>query len=372
MNMSRNKIMDDLLKLDGAVTEKKNIHAEVIDTHSPWFNFSLGNGHGIPVGYSMLLYGPAKGGKSVICNSMIGRLHQADPEAWAIKYNTEFRENAQLDDQNRIMWGIGDNYQAYETNKPNEIFDAIAYKLPAIIENRKMKLRLVIIDSVNGIAGRRALNATTIDTQQIGDEAKTIQDGLKMIAPVQKKYGFALILTSHIRAQMDVVEQMRGRKVRPAVAFGLQHHCEYYVYVEPNQSKEGRVDMLGNAFVNDDVEDAKKKGEQTAHKIQCTVMDSSLGPKKRASEFTFHYTKGIINTHEEIFQMGINYGVIGRPNNRTYVYGDKQWGSKEAMLLAIRDDSNLYNEIHKELRVRDANKEFSVLPEKALINDTEE
>src|ERR1700690_1464859 len=239
MTAKNKKIMESLLKEEGAIVERKDPHQYVIRSPSPSVNHIFGKGYGLPAGYSMVLYGPPKGGKTLLSNAMAGQLHKDDDEAWVAKFDTEMREEGQLSEDQMATWGIDpDRYIPYMVNRPDQIFDRIEKTLAATIEDKGMKLKLVIIDSVNGIQGRRSMNADSIMTQQIGDNAMTIQEGLKRILPIQRKYRFALILISQIRAQMDIVEQMRGNKIKPAISFATQHHCEYYVLVEPNKSKE--------------------------------------------------------------------------------------------------------------------------------------
>src|SRR6185369_1238762 len=98
------KFMEKLLAGKGAVVGQKDPHSYVIRTPSPSLNFTFGNAHGLPAGYSLLLYGPPRGGKSIILNSMIGQLHKDDPEAFAIKFNTEFREGGQLTPEQAKVW----------------------------------------------------------------------------------------------------------------------------------------------------------------------------------------------------------------------------------------------------------------------------
>lgn len=350
-----NNALSRLQGLEGAVNVRRNVHDTVIATRSPSFNFIFGHGYGLPEGYSMLLYGPPRGGKSVICNEMIGWLHQSDPEAVAVKFNTEFRESAQVDDAMCKMYGIDPaRLISYEVNQPDQIFDRIEKEIAAECQDG-LKVKLVIIDSLNGMQGRRGMNADSIMTQQIGDNALTIQEGLKRILPVQRKYNMGLILTSHIRAQMDVAEQMRGNKVRPAVSYGTQHHCEYYVYVEPDRTKDGKVALDGSAFEDASLTDLKGKSERTGHKITAKMMDSSLGPKGRSGQFTFDYTHGIINTHEEVFLLGVSRGVIEHPTNVTYTYKGLDYRGKEAMWTAIKNDPQLYQNILQDLRIKELN-----------------
>jgi len=354
------KFRERLLKLSGAVTEAVNIHANVIDSPSPSLNSTFGNGHGLPRGYSLLLYGPPRGGKSIICNAMAGKLHSDNPESFVVKFNTEFREKGQTDKSQQKVWGIDpDRLISYEVNQPDEIFDRIEKEIAANVQDG-MDLGLVIIDSVNQIQGRRGMAAESVMTQQIGDNALTIQEGLRRILPVQRRCNFGLILTSHIRAQMDTktggsatVFQSHTTAVRPAVSFGTQHHCEYYMYVSPAGGAENKTDALGKAFKDEEIMDAEGNAEKTGHKIRCRMMDSSIGPKGREGIFTLDYHKGIINVHEEVFKLGTNRGIINRPNQVMYEFDGKEWKGKDAMLTALRDDPVLQQKILQELRRRD-------------------
>jgi RecA/RadA recombinase len=351
--------MERLIKGPGAVLATRNVHADVIDSPSPGLNFTFGNGQGLPAGYSLLLYGPPRGGKSIICSALAGQVHRNDPDAFVVKYNTEFREDAQLDDSQRRVWGIDpDRYIGYDRNDP-EIFDHIEKDLAANCQDG-MKLKLVIIDSINMMQGRRAMNADTVMQQQVGDNAATIQEGLRRILPIQRKHNFALILTSHVRSVMDKkaanaanVYLTHDTAVRPAVSWAVQHHCEYFMFVNPAGGQDGKKDMLGNEFTNSGVEDMYGNKDKTAHKVRVRMMDATIGPKGRNAEFTLDYRRGIINVHEEVFQLGLSCGIITKPNNVMHEFDGKSWKGKEAMLTALKDDPDLQRKILQELKTRD-------------------
>lgn len=345
--------LTQLQKFDGAVVNSRNPHEHVVRFPSASVNYTFGNGHGLPQGYSLVLAGPPKGGKSVLCNSAIGQLHQDDPDAFVVKFDTEFREQGQLTDQQAALWGIDrDRYMCFSINTPVGVFDAIETKLAALCQEG-MPLKLVIIDSITAIQGRRSMNADTIETQQIGDLALTLQEGFKRILPIQKKYNFAVILTCHVRAEMDQLEQKRGNKVKMAMSFGVAHYGDYFMFVEPNRNKEGRVDLVGNEFKDHSVEDLAGNAEQTGHKIKVKMKDSSLGPKGRVGEFTLDYGRGIVNRYEEVFLLGTGRGVIEKPNNLTYVFGEQKWTGKPACLEALRQDPRLCDLILAEVYKRD-------------------
>ncbi len=359
-----------LQALPGAVTGDYNPHAHVIQTPSPSVNFCFGKGHGLPLGFTLALGGPPKGGKTLLCNATVGQLHQDDPEAVTIKFDTEFREAGQMSPTEAGLWGIDrERHTTYSVNSPVDVFDRIESDLAAMCQDG-LPLKLVIIDSITGIQGRRAMNADTIATQQIGDQALTLQEGFKRILPVQRKYKFAVIITCHIRAEMDVWEAKRNGKFKMALPLGVQHYAEYFMYIEPNNTASARSDLSGNEFKDDSVSDLRDKGEQTGHKIRVKMKDSSCGPKGRGGEFTLDYQRGIINVYEEVFLLGTGRNVIEKISNVSYAFGDRKWtGGKPAVLQAIKDDGQLAKAILFECRKRDLEGAFAhedAILEKAL------
>jgi RecA/RadA recombinase len=317
-------------------------------------NWSFANiGHGLPFGYGMLLWGPPKGGKSIITNSLIGGLHAQDPEAVAITFNTELRGALQTNVEQLKKWGVDpDRFISYDVNQPEHIFDRIEKNIAAACQEGE-KVRMVVIDSLTGIIGRRTLNADSIGTQQIGDQALTIKDGLMRILPVIRKYNIALVCTAHVRAEMDPKEIARGKTVKMAAAWAAKHTFEYFCYVEPNRSKEGKTTLTGETFTNESVKDFMDHDQKTGHKIRFTVTESSVGVAGRTAEFTLDYDKGIINQHEEIFTLATNYGIIERPNNVMYTYKDRTWRGLPATLAGLQSDENLQRELLKAVYDKD-------------------
>jgi hypothetical protein len=371
------KAFGKLRALEGAVNKYYNPHLDGIRSGSPSLNFTFGNGWSLPAGLSLLLWGPQKGGKTLVSNSMIGQLHKDSPDAFAVKFNTEHREVFTLNPQQMANWGIDpERYLAIEGNRPDEVYDRIVKDVPAAIEGGA-NVKLVVIDSINDILGTRLANRMdendkdgnakgSVMDQDRGDQAATNINGLRMVLGIQRKYKFGLIIIAQQRAEQDQDEVMRGNKTRAGVNGGVLHHCEYYMHVERNATKAGKTSLEGQVFEDATASrvisatERKDDAELTGHKIRATMKDSSIGPKGRIGEFTIDYNRGIINVHEEVFLLGVNRGIIQRPNNTTYIFGDKKWtGGRPAVLAALREDPELQQAILKELRIADARGDYA-------------
>lgn len=347
-------------KMAGAITEHTNPFTSGVHTPSPSVDFVYGNGTWVlPYGYSEVLYGPPKGGKSVLVKFKIGQLHKDDPEAIAVVFDTEFRWKGQLTPEKAKMYGIDlKRCWVFATNNPMLIFDRIEKEFAALIQDG-CPIKYIAIDSVSGILGRREMDSDTIETQQIGDHALTVGTGLKRIVGTLREHSIATTVTAQVRAEMDMHEQKRGNKVKMNASFGLMHFAEYFVYVEPNKTKDGRTTMMGVEMKDESVTDLVDKGERLGHKIRVCMKDSSMGPKGRTGEFTFDYNKGLINVHEEVFRLGVNRGVIARTGGAWLEFEGRKWNGKKDMLKALEESPDMQAAIVKQLKERDLRGEYN-------------
>jgi hypothetical protein len=335
------KWMKALNKMEGAVDREYDPYKEgnYIQTLSPSMNWIFSKAPGFSFGEFMLLWGEPKAGKSIITNAYIGGLHAMDPNFMAIKFDTEMREAGKTED----FWGIDpERYLAYNVNEPEFIFDRLIKEIKPMVDDG-MPLKLVIIDSLMGVAGVKASNADSVTNHQMGDKAMTIQKGLMAIMPFLRRNNIALICTEHVRGNFDA--GMYGPKVKMGGGWHEKHTFEYYVKVSRNNRKaETHVSAAGEKF-EADVKDFKGNKEVTAHKIFVQMSESSRGVAGRTGQITFDYKNGIVNTEEEIFELSKNLNLVGRPNNRTYELGDKKFSSKGEFIQAIRDNEEIKNQL---------------------------
>jgi len=295
-----------------------------------------------------------------------------------VYFNTELRAHLQITPKMKRLCGIDPKRLiVWDVNQPEQIFDRFEDDVAASVDDG-LKIKLAVIDSLQGIQGRRALNAESVSVQQIGDHAATVQEGLKRIVSVQRDKKISVILTAHVRAEMDLQQAMKSQKsggqaVKMASGWGVKHEAEYFVYIERDETADGKKDLLDRPFVNENVTDVREKGggELFAHKHRVIMKKSSCGARGRMGTFTWHYQKGLINVHEEVFLLGTGRGIIERPNNTMYVYDGKQWKGKPAMLAELEKDTDLQAAIIKELTRRDLEGEWEAdeAPEDPALKD---
>jgi len=339
--MSGNKWLKQLKQLDGAVDPENKIG--VLKSPSPSLNWIFGKNGGILEGSTCLFYGPQKSGKSLASYLFTGELHKSNPDAIAIRFDTEMRSMFQM----KGNWGIDyERFQCVDSNNPVEVFDQINGSIKSMVEDG-MPLKLIIIDSLTALSGLREKDAESIANMQMGDRALAVQKGLKSILPFIRRNKISLICTAHMRANFDA--GLYGPKEKAALAWFEKHFAECFVEVKRDGSKDGKSDILGNVLENEEIKDFRGNKEITGHKIYVKMAENSLGVAGRSGEFTIDYERGLINIHEEIFQLSINLGVVERPNNRTYVFDGKNYTSKAEFVNALKDNVELQEAVMKKV-----------------------
>jgi hypothetical protein len=322
-----------------------------IYTPSPMVNWIFANkSHGLPKGTGLLLFSEPKAGKSLLVQAMVQELHRRDPEALAIIFNSEMRGSF----QQGLFSGIDkDRLIIYDTNRPEDIFDRMEKDIYPMIQDG-MPLGLAAFDSITNIGGTKSMSADrSVNDHLIGDKALTITKGWEKVVPIFKRHKIPYIGVEQMRKNVDA-SNPHAPKEKMAGVFSTKHAFEYWVSIKRANAADDKVDIEGNKFENDEVSDARGNKDRTGHKIYFRMEQSSLGVDGRAGVLTIDYKEGIINSHEEIFLLGKNTGIIKNLNAGSYeLYGEKIRGKAE-VAIRIRDDQELAKRILADLKALDS------------------
>lgn len=322
------------------ITAKQDV--VVAKSPSPGINYLFGKDQGMRPGYTAMIYGPAKSGKSLFSLAFAGQLHQDDPEAVVLHFDTEMRSNySQWLEPFKID---KERFFSFSTNNPVEIFDYIVTEVNALIQEGE-KIKMIIIDSLAAISYPKEANAESTTNHVIGDGAAYLARAMKAILPVIRKHGIYTILCQHVRANMDP----NMAKYKPFIIPGgnaLKHYVEYWMFCQKIDAKDTKV-------FDSDKKDGQGNAVQTGHSIRVRMEESSCGPQNRAIEVALSYANGIVNQEAEIAELAINMGIVERPDNRNYIFGDFKWFGRPAFEQAIREDSSLAQSILQKIKEAD-------------------
>lgn len=323
------KAYDDAVKYDYDSFAPENC----LYTPSPYFNFIFANkSHGVPKNASILFFSEPKAGKSLSIYAMIAQMHKDDPTGIAIYFNTEMRGQLQFEavpgiDQERLI--------IYDTNQATDIFDRVENDIKKMVQDG-MPLRILAIDSLNGIMGTKREATDSVANHLMGDQALTLKNGLSKLIPFCKSNKIMLIGTAQMAANLDAGSY--GPKEKMNASWYVKHAFEYYISLKRAGAAEDKQDISGKTFEDEDTKDARGNKLINGHKVYVKMEQSSIGQAGRAGVFTLSYDNGIINQHEEIFWLGKNAGIITTTNNRTYTFDGKNYNGKGQTAQAIKDD----------------------------------
>lgn len=337
----KNKWLSQLKRDEDKLREGEK-DAWIAQFPSPGVNYLFGKTQGMKAGYTALIYGPPKSGKSLLAFAAAGQLHKDDPEAIVLHFDTEYRDN--VDTWVNAFNIDKDRFVTRQSNNPVEIFDYIANQVLAMLQEGA-PIKMIIIDSLAMISYPKESNRDQTTDHVMGDAASYLGPAIKLIIPVVRKYKIATILCQHVRDNMDP----NSAKYRPYVIPGgkaMKHSVEYWMLVTKVESKDtkkfdsGRKDGSGNDI-------------QTGHTIRVKMEENSMGPQNRSAEVALVYSKGIVDQYEEIATLAVNMNIISRPNNLSYIYGDKKWQGFNNFALAVQADEELQRELIRKITEND-------------------
>lgn len=332
--MSNDKWLKMLKKHDAVVDHDTSKEYKYLGTRSPAINYLFGKKGGIREGYSALLYGPAKSGKSLISLAFAGELQQRDPEAIVLHFDTEMRSNMATWKE---AFGLDlDRFISYSTNDPVKIFDFIAKDVAAMLQEGA-PIKMIIIDSLAMISFPKEANAEQSTNHVMGDAAAYLARAFKLILPVIRKYKIYSIMCQHVRSNMDP----NSAKYRPYIITGgnaLKHSIEYWMLSQKVEKKDAK-----------DFDAEKKDGSgnaiQTGHTIRVKMEENSDGPQNRSVEIMLDYAKGLVNQHLEVTELAVNMGIVERPNNTSYVFEGQKWVGRANFDVAVQEDAELQRKL---------------------------
>lgn len=272
-----------------------------VPTRSPSLNWATGIG-GFQPGKISVLYGPESAGKSLLAMMAIADVQKVDPEAIFIWFDAEFSFNLPLfikigGDPNRLI--------IRKTNDPLKIFDYIGGELLEFLQDGA-PIRGIVIDSIKSIRYPKETNMKqTTDQKMGGTGASYLPSALKLILPVIAEYNLLTFFIQQVTMEIDPMKALRNPFVITE-GKALKHAADIMLEITKLDTKAGILEA-GKTISG--------AAQQVGHIVRIKVKKNRLGAPARMAQFTWHYNKGVINTAEEIFELGKTLGIVYHPIN---------------------------------------------------------
>lgn len=273
----------------------------VVPTRSPSLNWALANG-GFQPGKVSTLYGIESSGKSLLAMMAIADYQKRDPEAIFIYFDAEFSFNLPLFIK---IGGDATRLIVRKSNDPLKIFDYIGGEMLEALQEGA-PIRGIVIDSIKSIRYPKETNMKQTTDQKIGGTgASYLPSTLKLILPIIAEHNLLTFFIQQVTSELDPMKALRNPYIITE-GRALKHASDIMLEITKLDTKNGIVESG---------ETISGAAQQTGHKVRIKVKKNRLGIPARMAQFTYHYDNGIVNTGEEIFELGKSLGIIYHPVN---------------------------------------------------------
>jgi hypothetical protein len=158
----------------------------------------------------------------------------------------------------------------------------------------------------------------TTDQKMGGTGASYLPTTLKWIVPIVAEYNLLAFLIQQVTMEIDPMKALRNPYVITE-GKALKHAADAMLEITKLDTKAGVLES-GKALSGSD--------HQVGHVIRVKIKKNRLGRPARVAQFAYHYDKGVINTGEELFDLGKTLGLVFHPISETT-------GKPNAMMWAI-------------------------------------
>lgn len=197
-------------------------------------------------------------------------------------------------------------------------------------------LGIIVLDSIAAVQTPIEMTKEVGNTN-IAPAGRFFPDALKRLTPLLAQTGVVFIAINQVRVD---VGKLWGDPTSTPGGKALKHACSVMVHFTMSESKKN--------LILDASEDV------IGHIAGARIDKNKVAPPKRSCEFRINYTKGVIDRHIELADLAVKYGVIVRPNNTSYVYGDYKWVGKENFYDGILE-RDLCEKLLSEIKVAKMN-----------------
>ena len=314
----------------------------VISTGSVALDDALSSG-GLPKGRLIQYYGAAGCGKTLMAMIAIVEAQRQDPTAQQMFIDAEqtFDPNwAEIlgVDTSRVIHVEGDTAangrKCFEMllGVPKE--DAKTHILkgkskPGLLDNiaaGEFNINLIVLDSLGSIVPPGE-DTSAVGKMNMALLARFLTTTFRKLTLELNKAQVPFIIINHMKDNMDPY----GADHTFSGGNTYSHTLSANVYFEAVQRKDAMI--------------LDEKENKIGHPLRATIEKSKFGPWPRKCEFKVNFGVGVIDKHEEIAQLSLDYNVVTKPSTVSHEYGDRKWVGFPKFCEAIKDDPALAQEL---------------------------
>jgi recombination protein RecA len=314
----------------------------VVSTGSLSLDDALSSG-GLPNGRLIQYYGPPSSGKTLLAMLAIKEAQHMDPTAqqmfidaegtfdpsWASALGCDISRIIVVDGETAVIGrscfemilGV-----PKEDKKTHEYIGKSKEGLLDNIKNGQFNINIIVLDSLGAIIPPGE-DISVIGKMNMALLSRFLTTTFRKLSLELNRAGVPFIVINHKKANMDPYGVDHAFSGGNAYA----HFLSANVYFEAVSRADAQI--------------LDEKDQKIGHTIRATVEKSKFGATPRKCEFKVNFSIGVIDKHEEIAKLAIDYNVISKPSQVSYEYGDKKWVGLGKFQDAVKDDLVLADEL---------------------------
>lgn len=302
---------------------------EVISSGSHALDDALGI-WGLPRGRVVQYAGQESSGKTYMSLIAIAEYQRTNPEGWAmfidaeLTFDQEWAECLGVDLERLLVYRENDGVKVFERllGRPNKKGgDKIKLGILDLEKANPTGLGLIVLDSIASIIPP-AEQSSEVGKQNMAIMARFLPPELRKLTPLLSATGTTMIIINQIRVNPG---QMYGNPEHSPCGSALKH------------THSMMLNFSRIAAKNSAIED--EYGETIGHHVRVRLDKNKLAPPFRVATLAITYTNGVTEHNVELRDLGAKYGVIDRPNNKSWVLDDVKYNGKDAMAEALLDEA---------------------------------
>ncbi len=194
----------------------------------------------------------------------------------------------------------------------------------------EMNINIIVLDSLGSIMPPGE-DISAVGKMNMSLLARFLTTTFRKLSLELSKAKIPFIIINHVKATMD--------SYGPDHTFSGGNTYAHFLSANIFFSIVNRAD----AKILDD------KENKIGHTLRAVIEKSKFGPWPRTCEFKVNFGIGVIDKHEEIAQLAIDYGVVEKPTAVTHQYGDQKWVGLAKFCDAIAADPALAEELTQKI-----------------------
>lgn len=316
---------------------------QVISTGSHVLNDALGCG-GLPKGRIIQFYGKGGSGKTLMAIIAMKEAQAEDPSAYQIFIDAENtfsslwattlgvdvdkviiidKEHAQ---NGRMLFEalLGVPKEDAKTHvlvgkKTEGWLDRIA--------SEEINVNMIVLDSLGNIIPPGE-DTSAVGKANMALMARFLGPTLKKLSLEVTKANVPFIIINHTR---DTMDPYASSDHTYSGGNDYTHALSCNIYFEPIMRKDAAI--------------MDEKDNKIGHMIRATVEKSKFGPWPRRCEFKVNFGVGVVDQHDEIAKLSLDWNVVEKTSSVTHEYSGQKWVGFNKLCDAIKEDSKLAEEL---------------------------